>query len=112
LLPSPFPPLHPTPKIHEVTPPRNPQLDPATNVSHLDVRTQGRTSDGEAIYVHYSGVLKVDETTGNVLAWSKDAKSTEYGDHEWFSGPIIETSSQKFKWVETTLFVGQGALGR
>lgn len=83
-------------------------MDPTTSVSHLDVRVQGRTTDGESIYIHYTGVLKIDEASAKVLRWSKDAKSTNYGDHEWFAGPIIETSSEKYKWVETSLFVAQG----
>jgi hypothetical protein len=58
--------------------------------------------------VHYSSVLKVDEATSKVLSWSDDAMTTSYGDHEWFSSPIIETSSEEFKWVETALPVGQG----
>jgi hypothetical protein len=72
------------------------------------VRTQARTSDGESIYIHYHGVLKIDGASQKVLEWSKDAKTTAYGDHEWFSAPIIETSSKDFKWVETSLWVGQG----
>lgn len=67
-----------------------------------------RTADGESLYIHYTGILKIDEAAGKVLTWAKDAKTTNYGDHQWFSGPIIETSSEKFKWVETTLFVGEG----
>ena len=84
------------------------QLDPKTNVSHLNVRIQARTSDGHSLYVHYKGILKVDEAAGKVLGWEPDAKTTNYGDHEWFSGPIIETSDPKVKWMETSLFVGQG----
>lgn len=84
------------------------QLDTSTNVAHLDVRTQARTADGESLYIHYTGILKVDEAAGKILSWAKDAKTTNYGDHQWFSGPIIETSSEKFKWVETSLFVGEG----
>ncbi|EXJ60786.1 hypothetical protein A1O7_04939 [Cladophialophora yegresii CBS 114405] len=83
-------------------------LDASTGVSHLDVRTQARTSDGHSLYVHYHGVLKVDEAGQQVLGWSPDAKTTKSGDHEWFSAPIMETSDPKFKWVETSLWVGQG----
>jgi hypothetical protein len=84
------------------------QLDTSTGVAHLDVRTQARTSDGHELYVHYHGVLKIDEAANKVLAWSPDAKTTKSGEHEWFSAPIIETSDPKFKWVETSLWVGQG----
>ena len=83
-------------------------MDPDSGVAHLDVRTQAKTDDGETVYVHYTGVLKADEATGKITAWANDAKSTNYGDHQWFSAPIMETNSKQHKWVETTLFVGQG----
>ncbi|RHZ62626.1 hypothetical protein CDV55_105681 [Aspergillus turcosus] len=83
-------------------------LDPLTNVSHLNVRVQARTADGHSLYVHYNGVLKLDEAAGKVLSWAPEARTTNYGDHEWFSGPIFETSDPNLKWMETSLFVGQG----
>jgi hypothetical protein len=85
-----------------------PQLDTSLNIAHLDVRTQARTSDGNSLYIHYSGILKIDESASKVLGWAKDAKTTNYGDHYWYSSPIVETSSEKFKWVETTIFVAEG----
>jgi hypothetical protein len=84
------------------------QLDPSTNVCHLNVRIQARTPDGHSLYVHYNGILKINEAGSKVLSWAPDAKSTNYGDQEWFSGPIVETSDPKLKWMETSLFVGQG----
>ncbi|KAK5144699.1 hypothetical protein LTR04_001494 [Oleoguttula sp. CCFEE 6159] len=83
-------------------------FDSTTNYFHLDVRTQARTKDGDSVYIHYTGILGMDEAAKKVLGWSKDAKTTSYGDHQWFTGPIMEMSSADFKWVETTLFVGQG----
>lgn len=67
-----------------------------------------RTSAGEGIYVHYFGHLKIDEAVEKVLAWSSDAKSTSFGDHEFWCSPNIETGSEKFKWVEAAAWVGQG----
>ena len=43
-----------------------------------------------------------------MLSGATDAKSTEYGDQEWFITPHIETSSEKFKWMEETVWLGQG----
>lgn len=77
-------------------------------MSHLDVRTQARTSDGHSLYVHYHGVLKIDEAGQKVLGWDPESQTTKYGDHEWFSAPQIETSDPKFKWVETSMWVGEG----
>jgi hypothetical protein len=42
------------------------------------------------------------------LGFAPDAKSTDYGDQEWFATPIVETSDPKFKWVEESVFVAQG----
>jgi hypothetical protein len=53
-------------------------------------------------------VLKVDDAGTKVLGLADDAKTTDFGDHEWFAGPTIETDDPNFKWVETSLFVGQG----
>jgi hypothetical protein len=84
------------------------QMNPATNTAHLNVRIGARSSTGEAIFVQYQGILKVTEAGGKVFSGAPDAKSTEYGDQEWFISPIIETGAEKFKWMEETVWVGQG----
>jgi len=83
------------------------QFDPTTNVSHVDVRASARTADGESFYINYVGVLKTDEMLSTVLRGG-DGRTTSFGDHEWFTSLRIETSSEAFKWAETTLFVGRG----
>lgn len=83
-------------------------LDPSYNVGHLDVRVQFKTEDGEGIYARYDGVLRMDEATQKILDRSEDAKDTEYGDHYFFITPIFETSSERLKWMNSTVFVGQG----
>ena len=60
------------------------------------------------MFIHYHGVLRLDDAGGKVLGWASDAKSTQYGDHDWFAAPVIETDDPLYKWVETSLFVGQG----
>ena len=80
----------------------------STGVAHIDVRTQARTADGHSLYIHYNGRLKLDEKANKVLGWESDAKSTEYGDHYWFSAPVVETSDPKLKWVEDVIWIGQG----
>ncbi|CRG88086.1 hypothetical protein PISL3812_05113 [Talaromyces islandicus] len=82
--------------------------DPTTGVSDLDVRIQARTDDGHSLYVHYNGKLKANDKVDKVLSFAPDAKTTNYGDHEWFITPIVETSDPKFKWVEESVFIGQG----
>jgi hypothetical protein len=84
-------------------------LDPTANVAHLDVRTHLRTEGGDLIYVHYPGIVKMDEAAQKIFQWSPDAKSTKPEDHDYFmSTPTFETSSQSLKWIEQTLFIGQG----
>jgi len=58
--------------------------------------------------VHYRGILKFDGAASKVLGWAPDAKTTQYADHDWFTGPIIETDDEAYKWVETSMFVAQG----
>lgn len=84
------------------------QTDPKTNVSNLDVRIQARTDNGHSLFIHYNGKLKANDKVNKVLSFAPDAKSTEYGDQEWFATPIVETSDPDFKWVEESVFVGQG----
>jgi hypothetical protein len=83
-------------------------LDPTTGVAHLDIRTHARTADGDLIYLHYSGILKVDEASQKALQWSSDAKTTRSEDHYFMTAPIFETSSESLKWMEQSLFIGHG----
>lgn len=83
-------------------------LDPTTGVAHLDIRTQVRTEAGDLIYVHYLGILKMDEATQKALQWSPDAKTTRSDDHYFMTTPMFETSSESLKWIEQSLFIGHG----
>lgn len=66
--------------------------DPSTGVAHLDVRTTAGTADGHSTYIHYTGILRFDDKPTQVLGSAPGATSSEYGDHHWFPGPILETS--------------------
>ncbi|KAI9925318.1 hypothetical protein ASPWEDRAFT_187618 [Aspergillus wentii DTO 134E9] len=82
--------------------------NPTTNTIHIDVRTQARTPDGHGFYIHYDGILKLDEAGEKVLGWKEGAQPTQFGDTEWFNSPILETSHPEYKWVEEAWFLGQG----
>ena len=85
------------------------QLDPSTLISHVDVRTEARTSAGHYISVRYTGVMKSDDAIAKVLSFAEDAKTTQFGDHEtWFTGPVFETSDPDLKWIEDAVWVGRG----
>lgn len=86
----------------------SPKLDPTTSTAHLNVRIIASTNSGDTLYLHYPGILKMNETVSKIIDAAEDAKATEYGDNEWFTTPVIETSSKEFKWLESTVLVGQG----
>ncbi len=59
----------------------------------LDVRATVRTDDGELIYIEYGG--KIDLTAGRVA-----------------SAPTMQTGSEKYAWVNSVQFIGDGTLDR
>ncbi|KAJ5279982.1 hypothetical protein N7478_005354 [Penicillium angulare] len=82
--------------------------DSEMKVAYLDIRTQARTAEGHAVSLRYEGILHGDEQSRKVLGWAPDAKTTDFGDHQWFITPLMETSDPKMKWIEETMFMGQG----
>lgn len=93
------------------------QLNTSTNVAHLNVRLQLRLTEPKptdsgaspyTVHIHYDGVVKVDEKAGKILSFAPDAKSTDWGDHYWFSSPMMVTSCPELKWVESSWFVARG----
>lgn len=84
-------------------------INPEDNTAHLDVRLGLRSLEGgHSIYLRYEGVLRVDAKSFPQLTGGSNAKSTEFGEHEWFTSPIFETSDPDFKWMENSSFVGEG----
>lgn len=71
----------------------------------IDVRTQIETHDGALLYVQYHGLLGLSETLRGALA--KDG-STDFGDQYCYIHPRIETGDERYSWVNTTFFVGEG----
>ena len=53
-------------------------------------------------------MVKNDEATGKVFGFGEDAKTTQFGDHQWFTGPKFETSDASLKWIEDAFWVAQG----
>jgi len=79
--------------------------DVAGGIAHLDIRTHANG----ALYLHYPGILSVDIAAAKVLGFAADASTTEFGDNKtWFTTPVIETSDEGLKWMESAVFVGQG----
>ncbi|KAF5667494.1 sterol regulatory element-binding ECM22 [Fusarium denticulatum] len=81
--------------------------DPDTNTGHLDVRVQFRSKEGHGIYIHFKGVLHIDEKWMEVFTGGPKARTLEFGENEWLGSPIIETSHPDLKWVERSAFVSE-----
>jgi hypothetical protein len=73
----------------------------------LDVRLQIETHDGAYLYIQYFGLLELNEAVQSALA---DGTGTEYGDQYFFTNPRIETGDERYAWVNTTFFIGEGRM--
>ena len=71
----------------------------------IDVRLQVRTHDAAFLYVQYFGLLEMNEAVRGSLA---SGGGTDFGDQYFFTNPRIETGDERYAWVNTTFFVGQG----
>lgn len=61
-------------------------------IIELDVRATIKTDDGEHIYVHYKGLI--DQSNGY-----------------YRTAPVFETGSEKYSWLNKSIYVGVGQLG-
>lgn len=71
----------------------------------IDVRAQIRTHDDAHLYVQYFGLLEMNEAVRGALA---RGVGTEYGDQYFFTNPRFETGDERYAWLNTTFFVGEG----
>jgi hypothetical protein len=73
----------------------------------VDVRLQAETHDGAYLYIQYVGLLEVNAGVQAALA---SGRGTDYGDQYFFTNPRIETGDERYAWLNTTFFVGEGRL--
>jgi len=73
----------------------------------LDVRLTLQTDDDALIYVEYTGRAELNEKAQKALAGEI---STEYGDNYFFTNPRMQTSSEKYKYLNNIFCVAQGKL--
>ena len=73
----------------------------------VDVRLQIETHDGAFIYVQYLGLLEVNDKVQSALA---NGTGTEFEDQYFYTNPRMETGDERYAWVNTTFFVGQGRI--
>ena len=71
----------------------------------IDVRLQVETHDGALLYIQYVGLLELNDAVQGAL---EQGTGTDYGDHYFFTNPRIETGDERYAWVNTTFFVGEG----
>ena len=73
----------------------------------VDVRLQGRSHDGALLYIQYTGLLGLNEAVQAALA---SGAGTDFGDQYFFTNPRIETGDERYAWLNTTFFVGEGRI--
>ena len=71
----------------------------------IDVRLQVETHDGAYLYIQYTGLLELNAAVQNAIA---SGAGTAYGDQYFFTNPRIETGDERYAWVNTTFFIGEG----
>jgi len=71
----------------------------------IDVRLQVETHDGAYLYMQYTGLLEANEAVQGALA---NGTGTDYEQQSFFTNPRIETGDERYAWLNTTFFVGQG----
>lgn len=76
-------------------------------VGELDVRATMRTDDGELIYAHYRGILKVDPEIMARIQGGEDIAPSEY---YFRTTPVFETASEKYNWLNRIVCVGVGKI--
>lgn len=73
----------------------------------LDVRAQIQTDDGAVIYAQYGGLLELNEKVTKAMT---PGGSTAFTDQYFRTTPRLESGDERYAWVNTTLFVGEGRL--
>ena len=71
----------------------------------VDVRTQIETHDGAFLYVQYLGLIEMNSAFETA---SESEQATDFGDQYFYTNPRIETGDSRYRWVNTTFFVGEG----
>lgn len=93
--------------IAEIVPPSWPVTETFNGHAHLNVRCRAKTDAGE-ISIRYAGILKIDEATAKATKGAPDARSTAVGESRWYTTISFRTSDQKLKWLQDSVFIGQG----
>lgn len=77
----------------------------ADDFLRIDVRAHIETHDGASLYIKYKGFLEISDKLQAALA---NGTPTEFGDQYCYIHPQIETGDERYHWVNSTFFVGEG----
>ena len=73
----------------------------------VDVRGQLSTDDGAFVYMHYTGLLELNE---KVMGATAAGEATDWPDQYFRTTPRFETADERYRWLTTSLFVSEGRL--
>ena len=74
-------------------------------IGRLDVRGTLVTDDGAHVYVHYHGVIEMNE---RVLGALEKGEATDYGDTYFMTQPRFETGDARYAWLNRVVAVAEG----
>lgn len=73
----------------------------------IDVRGALTTDDGAGIYVHYTGLIQMNEAVGTAMA---SGGGTDFGDQYFRVAMQLESGDERYAWVNQSLYLGEGRL--
>ena len=77
--------------------------------AELDVRATMQTNDNEIVHTYYRGILYATPEIFGRIQKGEDVDASEY---YFRTTPVFETSSEKYGWLNRTVAVGVGKLGK
>ena len=72
-----------------------------------DVRAQVQTHDDAFLYFQYVGLLEMNPAVQTALA---SGTATDFADQHFYTNPRAETGDERYAWVNTTFFIGEGRI--
>ena len=72
-----------------------------------DVRVEVETHDGAFLYMQYTGLLEMNAA---VQTATGSGGETAFEDQYFYTNPRIETGDERYSWVNTTFFIGEGRI--
>ena len=73
----------------------------------MNVHCNIKMDDGSVLLWEYRGRLKMNETGGKNWEVGKPITPTDGMDY-WISIPLVKTTSEKYAWLNESIFIGKG----